>query len=75
MLHPDLKWDQAQPQNLYCIGLCHRRDVRSLRDLRAEHLPLLRNMRAKGLKVRPDGAGSPHFPAYPVVLTPQRAVP
>ena len=24
MLHPDLKWDQAQKQSLYCIALCHR---------------------------------------------------
>ena len=24
MLHPDLKWDQTQPQSLYCIALCHR---------------------------------------------------
>ena len=25
MLHPDLKWDQTQPQSLYCLALCHRR--------------------------------------------------
>ena len=24
MLHPDLKWDQTQPQSLYCLALCHR---------------------------------------------------
>eukprot|EP00891_Asterochloris_glomerata_P004472 jgi/Astpho2/4472/e_gw1.00067.224.1_t len=51
MLHPDLKWDQAQVTGLYCVAICHRRDVRSLRDLRAEHLPLLLNIRQKGAQV------------------------
>ena len=35
-------------RTLYCLGLCHRGDIRSLRDLTAEHLPLLRLMREKG---------------------------
>ena len=53
--HPDPKttprgeWlGHASVRDLYCLGLCHRRDIRSLRDLRAEHLPLLRAMAAKG---------------------------
>lgn len=49
MLHPDMKWDQTQLDGLYCLAICHRRDVRSLRDLNAAHLPLLRNIRAKSL--------------------------
>jgi hypothetical protein len=58
MLHPDMKWDQTQLDGLYCLAICHRRDVRSLRDLNAAHLPLLRNIRAKSLaaiKVRSLG--------------------
>lgn len=49
--HPDHKtthkaeWNgHASTRDLYCLGLCHRRDVRSLRDLRGEHLPMLRAM-------------------------------
>ncbi len=34
---------------MYCVAICQRRDVASLRELRGEHLPLLRNMRDKGL--------------------------
>ena len=64
MLHPDLKWTQAQTSDLYCLVMVsakcatdefrnapctvaqlHRRDVRSLRDLTADHLPVLRNVR------------------------------
>eukprot|EP00238_Polyblepharides_amylifera_P012952 CAMPEP_0196598230 /NCGR_PEP_ID=MMETSP1081-20130531/94203_1 /TAXON_ID=36882 /ORGANISM="Pyramimonas amylifera, Strain CCMP720" /LENGTH=292 /DNA_ID=CAMNT_0041923899 /DNA_START=641 /DNA_END=1519 /DNA_ORIENTATION=- len=50
MLHPDLKWDQVTPENLYCLAICHRRDIQSLRDLTDAHLPLLQNIRAKGLQ-------------------------
>ncbi|BDA50605.1 m7GpppX diphosphatase [Coccomyxa sp. Obi] len=50
VLHPDMKWDQKHVEGLYCIAIVHRRDVRSLRDLRQEHLPLLRNMRRKGVQ-------------------------
>lgn len=24
MLHPDVKWDESQAKDLYCIALCHR---------------------------------------------------
>ena len=37
--------------DLYCLGLCVRRDVRSIRDLRSEHLPMLRRMLEKGREV------------------------
>ena len=36
-------------KDLYCLGLLHRRDVRSIRDLRGEHLPMLRALRAGAL--------------------------
>lgn len=50
MLHPDLKWDQKTANCLYCLAICHSGEVRSLRDLATEHLPLLRNIRDKGCK-------------------------
>lgn len=56
--HPDPKttpkeqWmNHPGTRELYCLGLCHRKDVRSLRDLRAAHLPMLRAMAKKGREV------------------------
>lgn len=57
MLHPDLKWDQAQKESLYCVAICHSQKVRSLRDLTAEHLPLLRNIRDKASEAIRDKFG------------------
>jgi m7GpppX diphosphatase len=37
-------------KDLYCLGLLRRRDVRSIRDLRGEHLPMLRALRAGALE-------------------------
>ncbi|XP_006896844.1 PREDICTED: m7GpppX diphosphatase-like [Elephantulus edwardii] len=48
ILIPDLKWNQQQLDDLYLIAICHRRDVRSLRDLTSEHLPLLKNILLEG---------------------------
>ena len=41
----------ASVQDLYCLAICHRRDLRSLRDLRARHLPLLRHILHEGCRV------------------------
>ena len=38
----------VQVDSLYCLAIVHRRDVRSLRDLRPSHIPLLRNILVKG---------------------------
>ncbi|NXP61958.1 DCPS diphosphatase, partial [Chloropsis cyanopogon] len=48
VLVPDLKWNQNQLDDLYLIALVHRREIKSLRDLTAEHLPLLRNVLQEG---------------------------
>eukprot|EP00668_Euglena_longa_P015685 GGOE01019812.1.p1 GENE.GGOE01019812.1~~GGOE01019812.1.p1 ORF type:complete len:377 (+),score=120.88 GGOE01019812.1:30-1133(+) len=39
--HPSVKW-------LYCLAICNRRDLLTLRDLQGEHLPLLRGILDKG---------------------------
>ncbi|XP_014303986.1 m7GpppX diphosphatase isoform X2 [Myotis lucifugus] len=65
VLIPDLKWNQQQLDDLYLIAICHRRGIRSLRDLTAEHLPLLRNILREGQKEPQLGC---HLPA----LNPQR---
>ena len=49
---PKAMWNgHASTRDLYCLGLCHRRDVKSLRDLRREHLPMLRAMAETGRRV------------------------
>ncbi|XP_060106424.1 m7GpppX diphosphatase [Heteronotia binoei] len=48
VLIPDLKWDQKQLDDLYLIAICHCRGIKSLRDLTAEHLPLLKNISKEG---------------------------
>lgn len=48
VLLPDFKWDQKQVDDLYLIAIIHRRDIKSLRDLTSDHLPLLQNIFQKG---------------------------
>ncbi|XP_043853709.1 m7GpppX diphosphatase [Dromiciops gliroides] len=48
VLIPDLKWNQKQLDDLYLIAICHRRGIKSLRELTGEHLPLLRNILQQG---------------------------
>ncbi|VDP07035.1 unnamed protein product [Heligmosomoides polygyrus] len=61
ILSPDIKWDGKSLENLYVLAMIHRRGVRSIRDLTADDLPLLENLRSKCLSairekygVRPD---------------------
>ncbi|KAK9793487.1 hypothetical protein WJX73_002981 [Symbiochloris irregularis] len=51
VLLPDMKWDQTDNDSLYCVAISHRKDIRSLRDLRSEHLPLLRNIMRQSCQV------------------------
>ncbi|KAM8847757.1 m7GpppX diphosphatase [Synchiropus picturatus] len=48
ILLPDLKWDQKQTEDLYLIAIAQQRNIKSLRDLRSEHLPLLENILQRG---------------------------
>ncbi|XP_043936747.1 m7GpppX diphosphatase [Protopterus annectens] len=48
VLIPDFKWDQKQMDDLYLIAICHRRDLKSLRDLTSDHIPLLKNILQEG---------------------------
>lgn len=50
ILLPDLKWDGTTSETLYLLALTHKRDIKSLRDLTANHLPLLKNIRDKGIE-------------------------
>jgi len=47
----------SKPLGVYCIVFPVRKDIRSLRDLTAEHLPLLRNVRDAAYKQMADVYG------------------
>ena len=51
LLLPDRKWSDSRTTNLWCLALVNDRGLQSIRDLRAHHLPLLRNMKETVLKV------------------------
>ncbi|GFO01313.1 M7gpppx diphosphatase [Plakobranchus ocellatus] len=59
VLLPDMKWDRKSVDQLYLVAIVHRHGIRSLRDLTTEHLPLLENIRAKGLAAINDKYGVP----------------
>uniref|UniRef100_A0AAR5PA77 m7GpppX diphosphatase n=1 Tax=Dendroctonus ponderosae TaxID=77166 RepID=A0AAR5PA77_DENPD len=42
---PDLKWN-GDLETLYFLAICNRRELKSIRDLTAEHLPLLNKIKA-----------------------------
>ena len=48
ILLPDLKWN-GEVDTLYLLGIVHKRDIKSLRDLTEKHLPLLKNIQKKGI--------------------------
>ncbi|KAL6740901.1 hypothetical protein Aduo_014209 [Ancylostoma duodenale] len=61
ILAPDIKWDGVALENLYVLAMIHRRGVQSIRDLTANDLPMLENIRDRSLStirekygVRPD---------------------
>lgn len=50
MLMPSLK-SSGDDKELHVLAICHRRDIRSLRDLNETHLPLLKNIHDNGPKL------------------------
>jgi m7GpppX diphosphatase len=48
------KWDGRTLSSLYLLAISQRGDIRSLRDLKTEHLPLLKNIRDKVLAMIPQ---------------------
>lgn len=47
VLVPDLKWS-GEVDTLYLLAIINKHDIKSLRDLTHEHLPLLKNIQKKG---------------------------
>lgn len=50
VLVPDLKWDGKTVETFYALAIVHKLNLKSLRSLTAEHLPLLRNIRTKAIE-------------------------
>ncbi|CAB3992359.1 m7 diphosphatase [Paramuricea clavata] len=48
ILLPDLKWEQTQLNNLYVMAVSYKHGIKTLRDLNATHLPLLKNILKQG---------------------------
>ncbi|XP_015929007.1 m7GpppX diphosphatase [Parasteatoda tepidariorum] len=50
ILIPDLKWNDVKKGSIYLLAMCHTKNIKSLRDLTVSHLPLLNNIKTKGLE-------------------------
>ena len=50
VLLPDSKWDRKDMASMYVLAIIKQRGIRSLRDLRGEHLPLLRHIQSASLE-------------------------
>ncbi|RVE49925.1 hypothetical protein evm_005393 [Chilo suppressalis] len=59
VLLPDLKWDGLTKETLYLLAIVRQRGIKSLRDLDASHLPLLKKIRDEGKKVIFEKYGLP----------------
>ncbi|SGY13777.1 BQ5605_C010g05973 [Microbotryum silenes-dioicae] len=57
VLTPDLKWDKKMSTSLYLLVLVQTRAIRSLRDLRPHHLPLLTKIRRECERVAMERYG------------------
>ncbi|KNC81538.1 hypothetical protein SARC_06145 [Sphaeroforma arctica JP610] len=55
----DMKWDGSQPESCYCVAIVQNRNVRSVRDLTRNLLPLLENILDKGSKCLAEKYGIP----------------
>ncbi|KAH3819118.1 m7GpppX diphosphatase-like [Dreissena polymorpha] len=59
VLLPDMKWDCKDTRSLYLVAIVHKHEVKSLRDLTADSLPLLNNILHKGLDAIKERFGVP----------------
>jgi len=59
MMAPDFKWTGKQVEDLYCLAIVHKRGIKSIRDLRTCHLPLLHNLLKEGKQAIEDKYGLP----------------
>jgi len=58
VLLPDSKWDRKDMASMYVLAIVKERGIKSLRDLRAVHLPLLQHIKAASLEAIQKEYGS-----------------
>ncbi|KAF9648371.1 HIT-like protein [Thelephora ganbajun] len=51
MIIPDMKWNLETVSDLYLLALCTSNGIKSLRDLRKVHVPVLRNIRDEATNI------------------------
>jgi len=56
---PDLKWDRKTLSSLYLVAIVRDGSLTNLRDLRREHIPLLRKIQEAGARVAHETFGMP----------------
>ncbi|XP_034244615.1 m7GpppX diphosphatase [Thrips palmi] len=59
VLLPDLKWDGKDLKSLYLLAIVRQTGIKSLRDLTADHLPLLQNILTKCTNIINERYGLP----------------
>ena len=51
VLLPDMKWDLITVSSLYLVAIALSASIRSLRDLRKHHIPMLRSIKAEAQRI------------------------
>lgn len=51
VLLPDAKWDRNTLSALYLVAIARSSSIKSLRDLRKEHIPMLKSIKREGTRV------------------------
>lgn len=59
VLLPDMKWDRKSVGSLYLVAIGRSPLIRSLRDLRKIHVPMLKSIRQEGTRVAAQNWGVP----------------
>ena len=57
ILLPDAKWDRKTLSSLYLVAIAHSSEIKSIRDLRKAHIPMLRSIKSEATKVAQDKWG------------------
>lgn len=51
MIIPDMKWNLETVSDLYLLALCTSNGIKSLRDLRKVHVPVLKNIKQEATRI------------------------
>ena len=51
MIIPDMKWNLETVSDLYLLALCTSSGLKSLRDLRKIHVPVLRSIKGEAIRI------------------------